>query len=111
MSERGDQAQLRHEEYRDDRYVAALRLDQGDTARLYYLVRAVTPGSHTVPPPQHLRLAMYCKADAALRGGAVVQAPSLRATRAGRPGAYGPVARLAAAACTSSPMTWSRRSS
>ncbi len=52
LSERGDQAQLRHEEYRDDRYVAALRLDQGDTARLYYLVRAVTPGSYTVPPPQ-----------------------------------------------------------
>ena len=25
---------------------------QGATARLYYLVRAVTPGTYTVPPPQ-----------------------------------------------------------
>jgi uncharacterized protein YfaS (alpha-2-macroglobulin family) len=52
LSERGGQATLRHEEYRDDRYVAALALGQGDTARLYYLVRAVTPGVYAVPPPQ-----------------------------------------------------------
>ncbi len=52
LSERSEQADLQHEEYRDDRYVAALSLDQGATARLYYLVRAVTPGVYTVPPPQ-----------------------------------------------------------
>ena len=52
LSDRGEQADLRHEEYRDDRYVAALKLEQGATARLYYLVRAVTPGTYTVPPPQ-----------------------------------------------------------
>ncbi|KAF1693288.1 alpha-2-macroglobulin family protein [Pseudoxanthomonas daejeonensis] len=52
LSDRADQAELQHEEYRDDRYVAALSLDQGATARLYYLVRAVTPGTYTVPPPQ-----------------------------------------------------------
>src|SRR3546814_15700790 len=40
-----------HEEYRDDRYVAALKLGAGRTARLFYLVRAVTPGTYTVPPP------------------------------------------------------------
>ncbi|HRF84158.1 MAG TPA: hypothetical protein PLO34_07020, partial [Pseudoxanthomonas sp.] len=67
--DRGEQAQLRHEEYRDDRYVAALNLGQGATARLYYLVRAVTPGTYTVPPPQAED--MY--------------QPSLRGTGAARP--------------------------
>ena len=38
-------------EYRDDRYVAALKLEGGQ-ARLFYLVRAVTPGTYVVPPPQ-----------------------------------------------------------
>ncbi|AKC85494.1 alpha-2-macroglobulin family protein [Pseudoxanthomonas suwonensis] len=52
LSDRAGQAELRHEEYRDDRYVAALALERGGTARLYYLVRAVTPGTYTVPPPQ-----------------------------------------------------------
>lgn len=52
LADRAGQADLRHEEYRDDRYVAALALGQGTTARLYYLVRAVTPGTYTVPPPQ-----------------------------------------------------------
>ena len=44
-------AQLVHEEYRDDRYAAALNLNRGDAAHVFYLVRAVTPGSYTVPPP------------------------------------------------------------
>jgi len=44
-------ADSRHEEYRDDRYVAALALARGRKARLFYLVRAVTPGSYGVPPP------------------------------------------------------------
>ena len=51
LSERGDQAEVRHEGFLDDRYVAALRLSPGSTARLYYLVRAVSPGSYQVPPP------------------------------------------------------------
>ncbi|MCD9028685.1 alpha-2-macroglobulin family protein [Luteimonas sp. BDR2-5] len=51
VSERGSAADVRHEEYRDDRYVAALKLDRGRTARLFYLVRAVSPGTYTAPPP------------------------------------------------------------
>lgn len=51
MSERYG-ADIRHEEYRDDRYVAAIRMWQGQTAQLYYLARAVSPGEFTVPPPQ-----------------------------------------------------------
>ncbi|HRQ63341.1 MAG TPA: alpha-2-macroglobulin family protein, partial [Xanthomonadaceae bacterium] len=43
--------EVRHEEYRDDRYVAALSLWGGSEARLFYLVRAVSPGRYTVPPP------------------------------------------------------------
>ncbi|KRA20600.1 alpha-2-macroglobulin [Lysobacter sp. Root604] len=50
ISDRDDAAEVRHEEFRDDRYVAALKLDVGDTARVFYLVRAVTPGTYTVPP-------------------------------------------------------------
>ncbi|AGG87358.1 alpha-2-macroglobulin family protein [Rhodanobacter denitrificans] len=44
-------AQIVHEEYRDDRYAAALNLSRGDQARVFYLVRAVTPGTYSVPPP------------------------------------------------------------
>ena len=51
LDERASAATLVHEEYRDDRYVAALKLGGGE-AKLFYLVRAVTPGSYTVPPPQ-----------------------------------------------------------
>ncbi len=43
--------EVRHEEYRDDRYVAALNLWGGTEARLFYLVRAVSPGRYVVPPP------------------------------------------------------------
>ena len=39
-------ANLLHEEYRDDRYVAAMNSDGGE-AKLFYLVRAVTPGTYT----------------------------------------------------------------
>lgn len=52
LSERAFAADVAHEEYRDDRYVAALRLHPGQAARLFYLVRAVTPGTYGVPPPQ-----------------------------------------------------------
>ncbi len=52
LSSRMEEASLLHEEYRDDRYVAAIALRGGGRARLYYLVRAVTPGTYVVPPPQ-----------------------------------------------------------
>ncbi|MHC9085408.1 alpha-2-macroglobulin family protein [Luteimonas sp. RIT-PG2_3] len=50
ISDRGSAADVKHEEFRDDRYVAALKLERGRSARLFYLVRAVSPGSYTVPP-------------------------------------------------------------
>ena len=50
ISDRGSAADVKHEEFRDDRYVAELKLDRGDTAKVFYLVRAVTPGTYTVPP-------------------------------------------------------------
>lgn len=45
-------ANLVHQEFRDDRYVAALKLEAQQTTHLLYLARAVTPGSYQVPPPQ-----------------------------------------------------------
>jgi hypothetical protein len=51
IAERSGSADIKHEEYRDDRFVAALNLSRGSTARLFYLVRAVTPGTYIVPPP------------------------------------------------------------
>lgn len=51
ITDRGSAATVVHEEYRDDRFVAAIKLSGGDTARVFYLVRAVTPGTYTVPPP------------------------------------------------------------
>jgi len=51
LSDRGYSAEIRHEEYRDDRYVAAVKLWSGSAAHLFYLVRAVSPGTYVVPPP------------------------------------------------------------
>jgi len=51
LARRDHDADLRHEEFRDDRYVAALKLRDRNTTRLFYLVRAVSPGTYTVPPP------------------------------------------------------------
>ncbi|WP_368563698.1 alpha-2-macroglobulin [Pseudoxanthomonas sp. UTMC 1351] len=51
ITDRSGAADVKHEEYRDDRYVAALKLSKGSTAKVFYLVRAVTPGTYTVPPP------------------------------------------------------------
>jgi uncharacterized protein YfaS (alpha-2-macroglobulin family) len=45
-------ANLQHQEFRDDRYVAALKLDGYGSTHLLYLARAVTPGIYKVPPPQ-----------------------------------------------------------
>jgi hypothetical protein len=44
-------AEIVHEEYRDDRYAAALKLRRGRAAHVFYVVHAVTPGTYTVPPP------------------------------------------------------------
>jgi uncharacterized protein YfaS (alpha-2-macroglobulin family) len=51
LGDRYARTQPRFEEYRDDRYVAALEIYGGNEATLMYLVRAVSPGSYTVPPP------------------------------------------------------------
>ncbi|WP_371282115.1 alpha-2-macroglobulin [Dokdonella sp.] len=51
LSDRSSAADVQHEEFRDDRYVAALSLGQGQEAHVFYLVRAVSPGSYGVPPP------------------------------------------------------------
>ncbi|MBC7988323.1 MAG: alpha-2-macroglobulin family protein, partial [Luteimonas sp.] len=51
VTDRASAADVQHEEYREDRYVAALKLNAGSVARVFYLVRAVTPGTYTAPPP------------------------------------------------------------
>ncbi|MFS1165586.1 alpha-2-macroglobulin family protein, partial [Aeromonas salmonicida] len=43
---------LKHQEFRDDRYTAALDLSEGGNQQLVYLMRAVTPGRYQVPPTQ-----------------------------------------------------------
>ena len=45
-------AAIKHQEFRGDRYVAALDVNGYETTHLLYLARAVTPGSYRVPPPQ-----------------------------------------------------------
>ncbi|MBF0369727.1 MAG: alpha-2-macroglobulin family protein [Magnetococcales bacterium] len=42
---------IRHLEYRDDRFVAAVALGQNRIHHLFYLVRVVSPGQFFVPPP------------------------------------------------------------
>ncbi|MBI3900095.1 MAG: alpha-2-macroglobulin family protein [Gammaproteobacteria bacterium] len=42
---------IKHQEYRDDRFVAAIRIPYEGTVNLFYLVRVVSPGSYVVPPP------------------------------------------------------------
>ncbi len=51
LADRNNAVHVRHEEFRDDRYVAAVRLEAGQTEQVFYLLRAVTPGNYTVPPP------------------------------------------------------------
>ncbi len=43
---------IAHQEYRDDRYVAALSIPAEQTRHLLYLARAVTPGQYVIPPAQ-----------------------------------------------------------
>jgi uncharacterized protein YfaS (alpha-2-macroglobulin family) len=45
-------AAIKHQEFRGDRYVAALDVNGYDTTHILYLARAVTPGRYRVPPPQ-----------------------------------------------------------
>jgi uncharacterized protein YfaS (alpha-2-macroglobulin family) len=44
-------ANVVHVEYRDDRFVTALVLDEYGSSDLFYLARAVTSGNYQVPPP------------------------------------------------------------
>lgn len=46
------QASIKHMEFRDDRFVAAMEVDGYRPVTLLYLARAVTPGHYQVPPPQ-----------------------------------------------------------
>ena len=43
---------IAHQEYRDDRYVAALSIPARQVKHLLYLARAVTPGRYVMPPAQ-----------------------------------------------------------
>jgi len=45
-----EQSEILYEEYRDDRYVAAIRLSDYQLTHLFYLVRVVSPGTFSVPP-------------------------------------------------------------
>jgi uncharacterized protein YfaS (alpha-2-macroglobulin family) len=42
-------SRIKHKEYRDDRFVAAVDLDENASLELVYLMRAVTPGTYQVP--------------------------------------------------------------
>ncbi len=42
---------IRHTEYRDDRFVAALDIRGKQPVRLFYLARVVSPGIFLIPPP------------------------------------------------------------
>lgn len=69
VEDRGEAATLRHEEFRDDRYVAALKLSRGSTAKVFYLVRAVTPA----PTPCRRRWSRTCTAPTCAVWGATTR--------------------------------------
>ncbi len=46
------QADIQHIEFRDDRFVAAVAVNEGQPVTLVYLARAVTPGTYQLPAPQ-----------------------------------------------------------
>jgi uncharacterized protein YfaS (alpha-2-macroglobulin family) len=52
IEERLSYRPVQFEEFRDDRYVAAVNLGRGNTVELLYVARAVSPGDYRVPPPQ-----------------------------------------------------------
>jgi len=41
--------QVEHQEFWDDRFMAAIELSSYQTTHLFYMVRAVTPGTYTIP--------------------------------------------------------------
>ncbi|NOR71855.1 MAG: hypothetical protein GQ532_19580 [Methylomarinum sp.] len=43
--------QVKYQEYLDDRFVAAIDLHKNNPEHLFYLIRAVTTGLYTNPPP------------------------------------------------------------
>lgn len=45
-------ARVEHQEFRDDRFVAAVSLEKRQWTTLFYLMRAVTAGTYTIPPAQ-----------------------------------------------------------
>ncbi len=87
-------SRIKHREYRDDRYVAAARLDGGEL-RVFYLVRVVSPGRFVVPPA--FAEDMY---RPELRGVGVTDAPiTIRDPR--QPGAAAEVVAASVAASAS----------
>ena len=50
-SEWQKKTKILHQEFRDDRYVAAIDVGYSGTSYLFYLARAVTPGKYKVPAP------------------------------------------------------------
>ncbi|MCP6689673.1 hypothetical protein NL530_28580, partial [Klebsiella pneumoniae] len=46
------QEDIQHIEFSDDRFVAAVAVNEGQLVTLVYLARAVTPGTYQVPQPQ-----------------------------------------------------------
>ncbi|MCF6300165.1 MAG: alpha-2-macroglobulin family protein [Proteobacteria bacterium] len=45
-----DGSQIKHSEYRDDRFVSAMALSAYSDNHLFYLARAVSPGEYVIPP-------------------------------------------------------------
>ncbi len=46
------QADIQHMEFRDDRFVAAVAVNENQPVTLVYLARAVMPGTYQLPQPQ-----------------------------------------------------------
>ncbi len=42
---------IRHTEYRDDRFAAAVNIPAKEAVRIFYPVRVVSPGEYLIPPP------------------------------------------------------------
>ena len=101
---------IKHREFRDDRYVAAVALD-GNPLNLFYLVRVVSPGRYVVPAPYaedmyrpELRGVGVQTAAIAItdpRGGGVPELPAAPAAAASAPAAAGAGAVPAAAPAAS----------
>jgi len=46
----GTYTHIKHSEFKDDRFVAALNVSSYKNAHVFYLARAVTPGDYVIPP-------------------------------------------------------------